>query len=113
MIRKLAGVGTDAALWLTPICLPAIVSVAERVPPGFAEIVNVSVPAPVCVLDGMLIHDGIPDAAHEHVELVAMVKLLVVPPGGAVTFAGVTVKVQVPDCVTANVRPAIVMLPVR
>lgn len=39
MIRKLAGTGTGAALWLTPIDLPAIVSVAERAPPTFAEIV--------------------------------------------------------------------------
>ena len=113
MIRKLLGDGTTAALWLMPIDLPAMVSVAERAPPAFARMVKVNVPPPVCVPDAMLIHDGMPAAAQVHVDVVPIVKLLVVPPGGAVTLAGVTVKVQVPDCVIANVRPAIVMLPVR
>jgi hypothetical protein len=39
MMRKLVGAGTGAALWLTAMGLPAIVRVAERDPPAFAEIV--------------------------------------------------------------------------
>ena len=50
---------------------------------------------------------------HEHVELVETESVLVVPAAGAVTLAGVTVKLQFPSCVTANERPAMVTVPLR
>ena len=58
-------------------------------------------------------HCGTPDAAHVQPDGVETEKLLVVPVEVAETVAGVTVNVQVPRCVTVNVRPPIATVPVR
>ena len=52
------------------------------------------------MLDDIVIHSGIPDADHAQAEVVEIEKLLVVPVAAAETVAGVTVKLQVPLCVT-------------
>jgi hypothetical protein len=113
MIRKLVGCGTGAAPWLTAMDLPAIVSVAERAPPAFAEIVKLKVPEPLRVVVAMEIHVGTADASQVQPDAVAIEKLLVVPVADAETLAGVTVNVQVPRCVAVNVRPAIETVLVR
>jgi hypothetical protein len=99
-MRKLVGGNSGAAPWLTMIDLPAIVSMTERAASLFAEIVKLNVPDPERLPDDMLIHVGMPVADQEQVEVVPIVKLLVVPAGGAETLAGVTVNAQVPRCVT-------------
>ena len=113
MMRKFDGGNTVGAPWVIVMGLPAIVSVADRSAPLFTAIVNVRLPDPVRVPDGMVIQAGTPVADQEHAELVETESVLVVPVAGAVTVAGETVTVQFPGCVTASERPAIVTVPLR
>jgi hypothetical protein len=113
MMRKFVGEGTVAAFWLMATGRPAIVSVTVRAAPPFTATVRVKLPDPVRVPDGTVTHEGAPVADHEHDELVETETVLVAPVAAAVTVAGVTVKLQLPGCVTVKVRPAIVTVPVR
>ena len=61
----------------------------------------------------MVIQSGMPDADHVQDDVVETENELAVPVAGAETVEGVTVKLQVPLCVTEYVRPAMVTLPVR
>jgi hypothetical protein len=67
----------------------------------------------VRVPDDIVIHEGTPDADQVQADVVEIEKLLDMPFADAETVAGDTVKLHVPRCVTAYVRPAIVTFPVR
>lgn len=52
------------------------------------------------MLDDTVIHSGTPDADHVQDDVVETENVLLVPFAGAETLEGVTVKLQVPLCVT-------------
>jgi hypothetical protein len=113
-MRKFPGDAMIGAACVTTMVFPAIVNVAERCGSMLAAIVMLNVPVPVREADDpIVIHAGIPVADHAHPLLVEIEKLLVLLAAATDTLAGDTVKVQVPACVTVNVRPPIVTAPVR
>src|SRR5262245_54130240 len=108
------GAGGVAAAWLTLIATPPTVNAAEReFVPVFAAIVYDAVPEPVP--DPVIVaHDAFDDDDHEQLDEVVTVIVPVAAVGDAVIDVGDTVKVHgAAACVTVNVCPPIVIVPVR
>jgi hypothetical protein len=95
---------------------PAIVMVAERMAPLFAVADHATVPEPVPEApDVMVSQDAFGTAVQPKSGAFAVtVKLPVPPAAGTLTWAGLSVtEPTIPVCVTVNVWPATVMVPIR
>jgi hypothetical protein len=75
--------GADAASWLTSCVCPAIVRVALRAPPVFADTVIDTLPLPVADIGSTSIQSTLSDTLHEHVPALAVTPTLCVPPPAA------------------------------
>ena len=109
-----AGAGGVAAAWLTLIATPPTLNAAEReFVPVFAAIVYVDVPEPV--RDPVIVaHVAVEDADHEQLDEVVTVIVPVAPEGGAAIDVGDRENVHgAAAWVMVNVRPSIVIVPVR
>jgi hypothetical protein len=94
---------------------PAIVTDPVRwVVPVFAATVTLADPEPVAA-PLTPSHDALLDEVHAHDPPVLTATLVVSPPAGDVRVAGLMLNEHAgaPACVTVNVRPAIVIVPVR
>jgi hypothetical protein len=94
---------------------PAIVSVADRVGPVVGATANETAPGPVelAPAPATVIQSTLLDALHVHPPVV-VTATFPVPPSAPVTYAvGLIVYEHPCDCVTLNVWPAIVTVPVR
>jgi hypothetical protein len=98
---------------------PAMVMVPERAAPVFAATLYATVPLPVLLVpDVIVIHEALLDAVQAHVDP-ALTATEPVPPaadagavGEAIEYVHVGAGVAA-ACVTVNVCPAIVSVPVR
>jgi hypothetical protein len=72
--------GADAASWLTSCVCPAIVRVALRAPPVFADTVIIALPLPVPDIGSTSIQSTLSVTLHEHVPTLAVTPTLCVPP---------------------------------
>ena len=109
-----AGAETVAAAWFTLIAILPTLNTAEReFVPVFAAIEYVAVPEPV--RDPLIVaHVAFDEVVHEQLDEVVTVTVPVAPEGEAVITVGDTENVHgAAACVTVNVRPAIVIVPVR
>jgi hypothetical protein len=108
------GVGAVAAAWFTLIATPPTLNTAEReFVPVFAAIVYVAVPEPV--RDPVIVaHVAFDDVDHEQLEEVVTVIVPLAPEGGALIDVGDRENVHgAAAWVIVNVRPPIVIVPVR
>jgi len=96
---------------------PATVTVPERSPPVLAATVKLTVASPVPDVLLSVIHATPLDAVHAHVPCDPLIVTVPLPPAEVNDcVAALTVNVQgggAPACVSANVCPAIVTVPVR
>lgn len=108
------GVGAVAAAWFTLIATPPTLNAAEReFVPVFAAIVYVAVPEPVPDPE-IVAHAAFEDVDHEQLDEVVTVIVPLAPEGGEVIDVGDTENVHgAAACVTVNVCPPIVTVPVR
>ena len=107
--------GGGAADCVTVKVCPATVRLPVRCAPVLAAIVKATLPLPLP--DAPLVtasHGALLVAAHAH-PLAALTAIAVPapPPAGAVCDVGLMVYAQACDCVTVNVCPAIVSVPIR
>src|SRR5687768_15623071 len=116
ILRLVGGDGGGAAAtpWKIVIWTPATLMIPERdAVPVFGVTVNCPVPEPVPLMSSVIQGADV-DAVHSQAGCVVTVTVRVVDAPANVMMSGVTVKVHpAPGCVTTNVSPAIVSVPVR
>jgi len=100
--------------WLTVKVCPATVSVPLRSGPELAAMLKFTVPLPLPDAPDVIVRkDELLDAFHAHPAGVVTDVLLELEPAPAARDIGLIENVQPPACVTVNVCPAIVSVPVR
>ena len=72
--------GAAAAAWLTTCASPAIVTVAVRVPPVFADTTTDTLPLPVPDIGLTSIHSALSETLHAQLAALAVTATLCVPP---------------------------------
>jgi hypothetical protein len=109
------GGGGAAADCVTVNVCPATVRVPVRSAPGLAAIVNATLPLPLPdAPDVMVSHAALLAAVHAHpLAALTAIDVPAPPPAAAVCDVGLMLYEHDCDCVTVNVCPATVSVPVR
>jgi hypothetical protein len=102
------------ASWLTDTVLPAMVAVPLRAGPVFDWMSSWTVPLPDPLAPmAIAIHAALLTAVHEHSAAVVTLTVCDPPAAGSPIVSGATTGLHPPSCVTVNVCPAAVIVPLR